>query len=135
MVDLAAFKDPALSILQVGGFDQGVTSSVLSSLKAGTCGQGLAAKILILEPVEEIVARIQVEHSSENPTVDALRLDRAQSMSSQVGRRDAFDVLLVTIEPDQGVEEKRLFLTQARGLLRTGGIFAVFDTLPNIRDK
>lgn len=135
VIDLAAFKDPALSILQVGGFDQGITRSLVSALEAGACGQGLTAKMLILDPAVETVARIKVEHGSESSTIDALRMDPARSLSSQVGRRDAFDILLVTIEPDLEIDEKTLFLTQARGMLRTGGIFIVFDTLLSIRDK
>lgn len=124
-----------MSILQVGGFDQGITSSLISTLRAGTCGQDVTAKILILDPSEQTVARMQVEHSLETSTVDALLLNRDQPLSSQIKRADPFDVVLVAIEPDLEIEEKRVLLAQARGMLRAGGIFIVFDTLLNIRDK
>lgn len=129
------FKDPTLSILQIGGFDHGLTDNLLSTLKAGACGQALTSKILILDTLEETVSQIREKYDSESSTVSALQFDMAKSLSSQMRRGDNFDVLLVTMDPHLDEEGKRSFLTEARKLLNLGGIFVVFDTLPNIRDK
>lgn len=129
------FKDPTSSILQIGGFDQGLTDSLLSTLKAGACGQALTSNILILDTLEENVSQIQERYDSESSTVSALQYDMAKSLSSQMSRGDNFDVLLVTMDPQLDGERRRAFLTEARKLLNSGGIFVVFDTLPNIRDK
>lgn len=129
------FKDPTSSILQIGGFDQGLTDSLLSTLKAGACGQALTSNILILDTLEENVSQIQERYDSESSTVSALQYDMAKSLSSQISRGDNFDVLLVTMDPQLDEERRRAFLTEARKLLNSGGIFVVFDTLPNIRDK
>lgn len=129
------FKDPTSSILQIGGFDQGLTDSLLSTLKAGACGQALTSNILILDTLEENVSQIQERYDSESSTVSALQYDMAKSLSSQISRGDNFDVLLVTMDPQLDGERRRAFLTEARKLLNSGGIFVVFDTLPNIRDK
>jgi spermidine synthase len=50
-------------------------------------------------------------------------------------RGDNFDVLLVTMDPQLDEERRRAFLTEARRLLNPGGIFVVFDSLPNIKEK
>jgi 23S rRNA G2069 N7-methylase RlmK/C1962 C5-methylase RlmI len=129
------FKDPTSSILQIGGFDQGLTDSLLSTLKAGACGQALTSNVLILDTLEETVSQIREKYDSESSTVSALQYDMAKSLSSQMRRGDSFDVLLVTMDPQLDEERRRAFLTEARTLLNPDGIFVVFDSLPNIREK
>jgi hypothetical protein len=129
------FKAPTSSILQIGGFDQGLTDSLLSTLKAGACGQALTSNILILDTLEENVFQIQEKYDSESSTVSALQYDMAKLLSSQMRRGDNFDVLLVTMDPQLDEERRRAFLTEARRLLNPGGIFVVFDSLPNIKEK
>ena len=129
------FKDPTSSILQIGGFDQGLTDSLLSTLKAGACGQALTSNILILDTLEDTVSQIEKKYDSESSTVSALQFDMSKSLSSQMRRGDTFDILLVTMDPRLDEQGKRVFLTEARKLLNSGGIFVVFDTLPNIRVK
>jgi hypothetical protein len=129
------FKDPTSSILQIGGFDQGLTDSLLSTLKAGACGQTLTSNILILDTLEETVSQIREKYDSESSTVSALQYDMAKSLSSQMMRGDTFDVVLVTMDPQLDEKRRRAFLTEARTLLNPGGIFVVFDSLPNIKKK
>jgi ubiquinone/menaquinone biosynthesis C-methylase UbiE len=129
------FKDPTSSILQIGGFDQGLTDSLLSTLKVGACGQALTSKILVLDTLEETVSQIREKYDSKISTVSALQYDMAQSLSSQMRRGDSFDVLLVTMDSQLDEERRRAFLTEARRLLNPGGIFVVLDSLPNIREK
>ena len=81
------------------------------------------------------MSQIQEKYDSESSTVSALQYDMAKSLSSQMRRGDNFDVLLITMDPQLDEERRRAFLTEARRLLNPGGIFVVFDSLPNIKEK
>ena len=81
------------------------------------------------------MSQIEKKYDSESSTVSALQFDMSKSLSSEMRRGDTFDILLVTMDPRLDEQGKRVFFTEARKLLNSGGIFVVFDTLPNIRDK
>lgn len=129
------FKDPTSTVLQIGGFDQGLTDSLLSTLKAGMCGQALTSKIVVLDSVEETVVHIREKYDNVASTVNALYFDKGKSLRSQVRWDNAFDVLLVTIDRQLDDESKQGFLTEARSMLKAGGMFVIFDALRDIREQ
>jgi len=81
------------------------------------------------------VSQIREKYDSESSTVSALQYDMAKSLSPQMRHGDNFDVLVVAMDLQLDEEGKRALLTDARKLLNSGGIFVVFDTLPNVREK
>jgi hypothetical protein len=123
------------TILQIGGFHQGLTDSLLSTLKAGMCGQALTSKIVILDSVEETVVQIREKYDNVASTVNALYFDKGKSLRSQMRWDDGFDVLLVAIDRHLDDESKQVFLTEARSMLKAGGMFVVFDKLRDIREQ
>lgn len=129
------FKDPTLTVLQIGGFDQGLTDTLLSTLKAGTCGRALTSKIVVLDSVEETVVQIREKYDNVASTVNALYFDKGKSLRSQMRWDDGFDVLLITIDSHLDDENKEVFLTEARSMLKAGGMFVIFDTLRDIREQ
>jgi SAM-dependent methyltransferase len=129
------FKNPVLSVLQIGGFDHGVTESLLTTLKAGAGGQALTSKIMVLDSAQETVVRIRDKYGTESSIVNALHFHRASPLPSEMGQEDKFDVLLVTIDRHPNNTSKQDFLTDARSKLKAGGIFVVFDTLRDIKEQ
>lgn len=129
------FKDPGLSILQIGGYDRGVTDSLLFTLKAESAGQALSSKIVLLDASQEAVVQIKQQYDAESSIADALLFDVKKPLPSEVSREDGFDVVLVTI--DHGLDDmsKQNILGEARNVLRAGGTFVVFDTLRAIKER
>jgi SAM-dependent methyltransferase len=107
----------------------------LTTLKVGAGGQALTSKIMVLDSAQETVVRIRDKYDNESSVVDALQLDETNLLPSEMRREDGFDVLLVTIDGHSDNTSKQDFITEARGMLKAGGIFVVFDTLRDIREQ
>jgi hypothetical protein len=135
VIGLAVFKDPVLSILQIGGSEQGITDSLISTLKAETCGQTLMVRNLVMEPAEETVTRFRGKYASEGLHFETVHLDVTKSLSSQIRQGDAFDVLLVTIDTHLDGESKGPFLREAQSMLKPGGISLVLDVQRDVKEK
>jgi len=129
------FKTPGLSVLQIGGFDQGLTDSLLSVVETGRTGATTTSKILLLDPIEENVSRARERYDSESSAFRVLHLDEKKSTPTQTAGNDKFDILLVTIDSHLDGTRKGALLTEARSMLKSGGIFVAFDTLRNVKDK
>lgn len=129
------FKDPGLSVLQIGGYARGVTDSLLLTLKAESAGQALSSKIVLLDPDQDAIVQIRQQYDAEPSIVDALHFDVEAPLPSEVCRDDGFDVVLVAI--DHGLDDmsKQNLLAEAQNVLKTGGIFVVFDTLRAITER
>ena len=129
------FKDPGLSVLQIGGYARGVTDSLLLTLKAESAGQALSSKIVLLDSSQEALVQIRQQYEAESSIVDALHFDAKKPLPSEVSREDGFDVVLVAI--DHGLDDmsKQNVLAEAQNVLKTGGIFVVFDTLRAITER
>jgi len=129
------FKDPGLSVLQMGGHDHGITDSLLFTLKAGSAGQALSAKIVILDSSQEAIGQIRGKYDGESSIVDALHFDGTKPLPSEVRRKDGYDVVVVTIDHCLDNTSKQDLLAEARSVLKGGGIFVVFDTLRAIKEQ
>jgi ubiquinone/menaquinone biosynthesis C-methylase UbiE len=129
------FKDPGLSVLQIGGHEHGVTDSLLLTLKAGSAGQALSAKIVILDHSEEAIIQIREKYDAESSIVDALHFDASKPLPSEATREDGFDVVLVTIDHGLDDTSKQDLLAEAQNVLKAGGTFVVYDTLRAMEDR
>jgi NAD(P)-dependent dehydrogenase (short-subunit alcohol dehydrogenase family) len=121
------FKDPVLSILQIGGSEQGITDSLISTFEAKKCGQRLTVRILVMESAEETVTRIRGKYGPKGLLFDSIHLDVTKSLSSQLRQGDIFDVLLVTSDRVLDGESKEALLRDAQSMLKPGGISVVMD--------
>jgi ubiquinone/menaquinone biosynthesis C-methylase UbiE len=129
------FKDPGLSVLQIGGHDHGVTDSLLLTLKAASAGQALSAKIVILDHSQEAIVQIREKYDAESSIVDALHFDASKPLPSEVTWGDGFDVVLVTIDHGLDDTSKQDLLAEAQNVLKAGGTFVVFDTLRAMKER
>jgi SAM-dependent methyltransferase len=129
------FKDPGLSVLQIGGYDRGVTDSLLSTLKAESAGQALSSKIVLLDPSQEALVQIRQQYEAESSIVDALHFDVKKPLPSEVSREDGFDVVLVAT--DHGLDDmsKQNVFAEAQNVLKAGGILVIFDILRGIIER
>jgi ubiquinone/menaquinone biosynthesis C-methylase UbiE len=119
----------------MGGHHHGITDSLLFTLKAGSAGQALSAKIVILDSSQEAIVQIQGRYDAEFSIVDALHFDGTKPLSSEVRREDGFDVVLVTIDHSLDNTSKQDLLAEGQSVLKAGGIFVVFDTLRAIKEQ
>jgi len=129
------FKDPGISILQIGGYDRGVTDSLLSTLKAESPGQTLSSKIVLLDSSQEALVQIRQQYEAESSIVDALHFDAKKPLPSEVSREDGFDVVLVAIDHGLDDTSKQNVLAEAQKVLDAGGILVIFDTLRGITER
>jgi SAM-dependent methyltransferase len=129
------FKDPGLSVLQIGGYDRGVTDSLLSTLKAESAGQALSSKIVLLDPSQEALVQIRQQYEAESSIVDALHFDVKKPLPSEVSREDGFDVVLVAIDHALDDMSKQNVFAEAQNVLKAGGILVIFDILRGIIER
>ena len=129
------FKDPGLSILQIGGYDRGVTDSLLSTLKAELPGQALSSKIVLLDSSQEALVQIRQQYEAESSIVDAMHFDVEKPLPSEMSREDGFDVVLVAIDHGLDDTSKQNVLAEAQNVLEAGGILVIFDTLRGITER
>lgn len=129
------FKDPGLSILQIGGYDRGVTDSLLSTLKAELPGQALSSKIVLLDSSQEALVQIRQQYEAESSIVVAMHFDVEKPLPSEVSREDGFDVVLVAIDHGLDDTSKQNVLAEAQNVLEAGGILVIFDTLRGITER
>jgi len=132
---LKAFKDPTLSILQIGGANQGPNSGLLSYLRSDTSGVFQATKTLVLDSVEKNVAEIQQNRDFENLGVTARVLDTRSSISTQIARNSRFDVIILLRWPSLTSEESRTILTDARAMMNPNGCLVAFDPRSTIDER
>jgi hypothetical protein len=131
---LKAFKDPTLSILQIGGADQGPNSGLLSYLRSDTSGVFQAAKTLVLDTVEENVAEIQRNRDFESLGVTARVLDTGSPLSTQIAGNGRFDVVILSRWPSLTSEGSTTMLTDARAMMKPNGWLVNFDPWCTIND-
>lgn len=125
---MKAFKDPTLSILQIGGTDQGLASGLLSLLKGDTSEVLQAVKTLVLDPDEENVAEIQQNRDFKSLGVTARVLDTESPLVTQIASNERFDVVLFSRWPSLTSEASRTLLTDARAMMKPNGWLVAFDS-------
>jgi SAM-dependent methyltransferase len=90
---------------------------------------------MVLDSAQETVVRIRDKYHAESSIVDALHIDQTKLFPSKMRREERFDVLLVTVDSHADSTSKHDLLTEARSMLKAGGIFVVFDNLRDIREQ
>ncbi|KAL1582008.1 hypothetical protein WHR41_09313 [Cladosporium halotolerans] len=129
---LQAFKSPNLSVLQVGGFDEGLTDTLVAAIASKTNVPAVTAEILVLDSEMENIPRIH-ERQCHGCSVAASHWNHASSLASHATETGNFDAVLLVV-PDQTNEQAvRALVTQAQSLLKTGALLIVLDNIQNTR--
>lgn len=132
---MKAFKDPTLSILQIGSADQGPTSGLLSLLRSDASGVLQAAKTLVLDIVEDDVAEIQQDRDFEGLDLTARVLDTRTPLSVQISSESRFDIVVFSRWSSLTLEESRTMLADARAMVKPNGWLVAFDPCNTLNDR
>lgn len=131
---MAAFKTPTLSILQVGGFSEGLTDTFVATIASDTNVPAVTAEILVLDSEEENIPRIR-ERQYDGCSVAATHWNRAGSLVSHIPKGDKFDAVLLVVPEHNDEQATRVLVAQAQTLLKAGALLIVLDTIQNTRAK
>lgn len=130
---MAAFKTPTLSILQVGGFSEGLTDTFVATIASDTNVPAVTAEMLVLDS-EENIPRIR-ERQYDGCSVAGSQWNRAGSLVSHIPKGDKFDAVLLVVPEHNDEQATRVLVAQAQTLLKAGALLIVLDTIQNTRAK
>jgi spermidine synthase len=124
-MDLAAHKNPDLSILQIGGSDT-FTRSLLSLLGVDPTTTFRFSSYTIADTDSEVVTKAEQTFKKWSGRISFRLLDT--DSENETFQNDSFDVILA-IKAYGSAEEKASFLRDAHSWLRQGGTILVGELL------
>lgn len=130
MVDLIAHKNPAISILQLGG-SLSTTTSLLSALEGGPLGTPRFSKVIIADTDRTHAEDFEKAFPGRSSTLMFILLDEDLDLQGQAVQLGSFD-LIITAASFGNNKQKTRFFQDIQGLLQPRGIFLLLESFNDI---
>lgn len=127
VIDLAAHKNPDLSILQIGGSDT-ITRSLLSLLGGDPTVELRFSSYTVADANSEVIAKADRNFKGLSERIYFRSLEKNIENENETFQDGSFDVI-IAINAYDSAEEKVSFLRDAHKWLRQGGTLLAGELL------